>query len=426
MSRFSSWGGLVANQATPLDPAQWRSALPCLSYGNGRSYGDSGLLSHGGMIETQRRKRLLSFNAATGVIEAESGLLIGDLLAETVPKGWFIPVTPGTRFVTLGGALANDVHGKNHHAKGSFGSHVLGFDLERSDGTTAQLTPRDQTGLFAATIGGMGLTGYVPRLSLQLMPVESQAIDQEAIAFDNLDGFFEKAAASDKSHEYTVAWIDSLAKGSRLGSGILFRGNHARAGTLANAPAGTWKSLPFTPPVPLLNPLSIRLFNMAYGFSNRRKVAGAVHYEPFFYPLDGVRHWNRAYGPKGLRQHQSVVPLAGAKAAVAALIEATHSAGIASFLTVLKLFGDKPSPGMLSFPMPGATLTLDFPYQGERTDRLLAKLDSITLKAGGRVNPYKDARMPRETFEASFPQVKAFEAFVDPAFSSDFWRRVRV
>jgi FAD/FMN-containing dehydrogenase len=425
VSAFTSWGGLKADGASALDPKSWRNGAPVLTYGNGRSYGDSGLLDRSGMILARRRAQLLSFDENTGLIEAESGLLIGDLLAVTVPKGWFIPVTPGTRFVTLGGALANDVHGKNHHARGTFGGHVTGFDLERSDGTIAHLTPADTTGLFAATIGGMGLTGYVPRLCLQLIKVESAAIDQEAIAFDDLDGFFALAVQSDSTHEYTVAWIDSLAKGARLGSGIFFRGNHAPSGRVVKAPGTTWKSLPITPPISLLNPLSIRLFNAAYGFANRRKGAGAVHYAPFFYPLDGVRHWNRAYGPKGLRQFQCAIPLPKAKQAIAALIAATHEANIASFLTVLKLFGEKPSPGMLSFPMPGATLTLDFPYQGERTDILLAILDRITLGAGGRINPYKDARMPRDTFEASFPMVGAFERFVDPGFTSNFWRRVR-
>ncbi len=222
----------------------------------------------------------------------------------------------------------------------------------------------------------------------------------------------------------TVAWIDSLARGTALGRGVYFRGNHAKAGGFEAVERPARLAVPFTPPFSAINRLTLSGFNAAYRFAHRTKRRRLADYRPFFYPLDGVRGWNRLYGPKGLRQFQCVVPLLNARHVIAALIEETHRAGAASFLTVLKLFGDRPSPGIMSFPMPGATLTLDFPYQGERTDALLARLDAITLGAGGRVNQYKDARMPAETFRASFPQVEAFLPHVDPRFSSDFWRRV--
>jgi FAD/FMN-containing dehydrogenase len=276
----------------------------------------------------------------------------------------------------------------------------------------------------------MGLTGLVTRLALRLMPVSGPFMRQDVLPFDTLDAFFEIAAASDASHAYTVAWLDSLAAGAHLGRGVFFRANHAQQTRDDAGKPGAWTPskplpfLPFTPPIPLVNGLSMRLFNALYRAANREKRDLTTPLEPFFWPLDRVGGWNRAYGRKGLRQFQCVVPLAQAREAVSDLLRAAHKAGEASFLTVLKLFGDLPSPGLLSFPMPGATLTLDVAYRGARTDALLAELDRITLEAGGRVNPYKDARMSAAVFEASFPAWREFARHVDPEFTSNFWRRV--
>jgi FAD/FMN-containing dehydrogenase len=395
-----------------------------LAYGNGRSYGDSCLIDHGSIIDTSDLAGILGFDAETGLIVAEAGVLLSSILDVCVPQGWFLPVTPGTRFVTIAGAVANDVHGKNHHALGTFGSHVAWFDLVRSDGGVHRCSSSTNADLFAATIGGMGLTGLIRQVALQLIPTRGPLMSQETLPFGNLDGFFEIAAGSDASHAYTVAWIDSMAAGAALGRGVFFRANHADVPGVVKL-GRTIPFLPFTPPLPLLNRATLTVFNTVYRAAQGKMPRAAnVPYQPFFYPLDRVNGWNRAYGPQGLRQFQSVVPMAVAREAVADMLKATHRAGEASFLTVLKLFGDKPSPGLMSFPAAGATLTLDFPNRGQRTEALLAELDRITIAAGGRVNPYKDARMPPAVFEASFPHWREFARHTDPAFMSNFWRRV--
>jgi len=430
LTDYRSWGGLAARGSTILDARDWldaphRPRRPLLTYGNGRSYGDSCLNDGGTLIDARSLDDILAFDRETGLITCGAGLMLDRLLEIAVPAGWFPPVTPGTAFVTVGGALANDVHGKNHHGAGTFGCHVRAFELARSDGQHLICAPDLNAELFAATIGGFGLTGLVTQVTLQLMPIASAEMAQEVLPFDNLARFFEIAAASDATHDYTVAWIDSLASGRHFGRGVFFRANHAPASD--EPPPRMARSLPFPlkPPFPLINRVTLGAFNWLYrnsqpqGGSERR-----VPYRPFFYPLDRIHDWNRAYGPKGLRQFQCAVPRDGAPETVAEMLRQTLAAGEASFLTVLKLFGDKPSPGLMSFPMPGATLTLDFPNRGERTERLLARLDSLAIAAGGRVNPYKDARMSSATFAASFPRWRDFAAHIDPGFSSDLWRRV--
>lgn len=424
-----SWGGLEARDSALIDPDDWLARRKrdhtVLAYGNGRSYGDSCLNDGGGLIAARRLGRILSFDVETGIILCEAGVLLDEVLKLCVPAGWFPPVTPGTSLVTIAGALANDVHGKNHHRAGSFGRHVRSFELARSDGAVLTCSPTENAELFAATIGGMGLTGLITRVELQLMPIESAQMLQEAVHFDGLDGFFAIAAASDATHDYTVAWVDSLAAGQHFGRGVFFRANHAPASEAPPARAAPTLPFPLKPPFPLINRLSLRAFNALYRAAQPRTAEPRrIAYRPFFYPLDRIRDWNRAYGPKGLRQFQCAVPMSTAREAVEEMLRLTLRAGESSFLTVLKLFGDVRSPGMMSFPIPGATLTLDFPHRGERTLRLLDNLDRIAIEAGGRVNPYKDARMSAATFEASFPHWRDFACHVDPAFSSSFWRRV--
>jgi FAD/FMN-containing dehydrogenase len=429
--KVGSWGGLAARDTELVSAASWiadRSGArtPLLAYGNGRSYGDSCLNDGGSLILARDGlDRILAFDRETGLVTCEAGVLLDDLLAVVVPAGWFPPVTPGTCFVTMGGALANDVHGKNHHRAGTFGRHVRAFELQRSDGSRLTCAPTENAALFAATIGGFGLTGLVTQVTLQLMPIASAEMMQEAVHFEGLDDFFEIAAESDDTHDYTVAWIDSLASGHHFGRGVFFRANHAPASGATPVRAGSALPFPIKPPIPLINGLSLRIFNALYRRAQpRTPEPRRIPYRPFFYPLDRVSNWNRAYGPKGLRQFQCAVPMAQAREAVEAMLRRSLAAGEASFLTVLKLFGEMPSPGMMSFPIAGATLTLDFPNRGDRTERLLAELDAIAISAGGRVNPYKDARMSPATFEASFPHWRDFARHVDPGFSSSFWRRV--
>lgn len=425
---YESWGRLKAQPASVLRPASGDGfrlpAGPWLAWGNGRSYGDTGLPAGGTLIDMRGLSRIIAFDPGKGVLRAEAGAMLGDILARIMPLGWFLPVTPGTRHVTLGGALANDVHGKNHHRAGTFGRHVRAFGLLRSDGVLRRCAPDENAGLFAATIGGMGLTGLVTWVEIALKPVASADVVQETIRLDGLADFFALSAESDARFDYVVSWIDSLASGRHLGRGLLMRANHAPTPQAVSARPRSIP-FPFDPPVALLNRVSLSLFNAAYrGLRRPAWQEARAPWESFFYPLDRVEGWNRAYGPKGLRQFQCVLPHAAAKDAVREMLERSQRARHGSFLTVLKSFGDQPSTGLLSFPRPGMTLTLDFPYRGEATDRLLAELDAVTLAAGGAVNPYKDARMSAALFRASFPDWQAMLPHLDPMARSVFATRV--
>lgn len=425
---IQSWGGLKVEASKFLQPEDFLTsdspAGGILPYGNGRSYGDSCLNATGTAIATRTSGKVLSFDKATGTLEAEAGLLLSDLIEAVIPEGWFPPVLPGTQFVTLGGAIANDIHGKNHHRKGTFGCHVTEIHLDRSDKGSLALHPADETGLFEATVGGLGLTGLIRSATIQLMQVGSSWIGQKTTRFDSLEGYFDLAVKADEDHEYAVAWIDSLSKGRRFGRGHLIAGDHEAAGEHPKSSTASRLSIPFTPPISPLQGPFLRLFNEAYfhsapaGSSLKR-----VPFNTFFFPLDRIGRWNRLYGPRGLHQHQSVIPEHLGFETVKSLLECTQASGHGSFLTVLKRFGTKKSPGFMSFPRPGYTLTLDFPDKGTATHRLLEKLDEITLAAGGAVNPYKDRRMSANTFKASFPDWQQLEALRDPVLLSDFWRR---
>lgn len=396
---------------------------PMLAYGNGRSYGDVCQLEGGSLLLARGLDRFIAFDRATGVLRCEAGVLLDEVLRLAVPAGWFLPVAPGTRYATVGGALANDVHGKNHPRAGTLGRHVRAFGLRRSDGGHLTCTPRQHPELFAATIGGLGLTGLVTWVEVQLAAVASPWLAVETLRFGELAEFFALAEASLASHEHAVAWIDCLAPRGRRGRGVFSRANAACG--LANGPAPPRRrlSVPFTPPFPLLGGPGLRTFNRLYWHLPRRRHR-TVHYRPFFYPLDGIGHWHRLYGPRGFLQHQCVLPPSVAPAAIAALLDAIADSGTGSFLAVLKTFGALPSPGLLSFPRPGTTLALDFPFRGEATLALLARLDTIVAEAGGAVYPAKDARMRGDHFRQFFPAWEAFARHIDPAFSSSFWRRV--
>jgi len=395
-----------------------------LPYGNGRSYGDTCQAQDGMLADMRSLKRIAGLDTETGVVTAEAGVLLSDIIAHAAPHGFFPPVVPGTQFVTLGGAIANDIHGKNHHSRGTFGCHVERIELLKSDGKTYVCTPDSNARLFSATIGGMGLTGIILSASVRLMRVPSLDIAETVTPFANLGEYFDRAEEADAANEYAVAWIDQIAGGKRSGRGLLLTGNHAADGARHSMASGRRLSVPFQPPINVLNRPFLMAFNAAYRW--RRSSSRGPHttgYQGFFFPLDGVAEWNRLYGPKGLFQHQSVIPLEAARKTVPVLLHAAREAGQGSFLTVLKRFGTVKSPGMLSFPRPGYTLTLDFPNLGKKTLELLGELDAITVAAGGAVNPYKDARMSAATFGASFPDWQRLEAIRDPAFMSSFWAR---
>jgi FAD/FMN-containing dehydrogenase len=434
---YQSWGRYprVAQTAARVT---WRDQLPgvlgevdntsagsLLPYGNGRSYGDSCLSAGDRVIATRGLGRLIAFDPGSGVVRCESGVLLGELLPIIMPRGWFLPVTPGTRFVTVGGAIANDVHGKNHHTAGCFGNHVRAFELLRSDGRVLTCSRSENPEWFRATIGGLGLTGVVSWAEIQLKPIASRAIRVETVKFGGLDDFFQLSEDSDRDFEYTVAWVDCLARGSRLGRGHFMRGDHAHPAEIPPSRAPRHLSIPFDPPFSLINQLSLKLFNTFYYHRQRaRRQTGLVHHEPFFYPLDAVGGWNRIYGPRGFQQYQCMIPAAQARDALNDMLGAIARSGTGSFLAVLKVFGGRTSPGLLSFPRPGATLALDFPHHGRRTAKLFETLDRILRQAGGRLYPAKDAHMTAEDFQAFYPQWRELESYRDPALCSAFWRRV--
>lgn len=393
-----------------------------LARGLGRSYGDSGLNLGGGVVAMAGLDRAIGFDRAAGVLRADAGMSLDAVLRMVVPAGWFVPVTPGTKFVTLGGAVANDVHGKNHHVAGCFGRHVRRLGLWRSDRGVVECAPDHEPELFGATVGGLGLTGILLWVELALLPIGSSAMQVENQRFDNLDGFFRLSTES-AGWPYTVAWVDTLATGPGLGRGVFSRGRHAETGPLAPHRSGG-PAVPFDAPGLLLNRWTVGAFNRLYHARPGAAFRGTQPYDPFFYPLDRLRNWNRLYGPRGFYQWQCVVPQDAARPAVRALLERITRSGEASFLAVLKEFGDLASPGLLSFPAAGTTLALDFPNRGGRTLALLAELDRVVAGAGGRLYPAKDGRMPAAAFRSGYPAWQELEHRRDPMLLSGFWRRV--
>ena len=424
-----AWGQLPAEPAAAERWLTDRAArLPVvettmLAYGNGRSYGDVGLNSGGTLLHTRGLDRFIAFDGTTGVLTCEAGVLLSEILDLFVPRGWFLPVTPGTRYVTVGGAIANDVHSKNHHGAGTFGCHVHRFELLRSDGSRRVCSRHEHAEWFAATVGGLGLTGLITWAEIELRRIPGVHIDVVNRRFVGLDEFFAHNAELEARHEYTVAWIDCLADKPR---GIFMAGDHAETPGFTGAPArgDGGPAVPFKPPISLINSLSLHAFNFAY-YHRPVPAQGRVHYAPFFYPLDGVRHWNRLYGRRGFFQYQFVVPQTE-RAALDEIFATIAASGQGSFLAVLKTFGELPSPGMLSFPKAGVTLALDFPNHGEATLALFARLDAIVEAAGGRLYAAKDARMAGDFFQRSYPRLGEFAAYLDPRFASDFSRRVGI
>lgn len=397
-----------------------------LPFGNGRSYGDVCLNNGGVLIDARTLNRFIHFDVEAGIIRCESGVLLSDILELIVPKGWFLPVTPGTRFITIGGAIANDVHGKNHHRAGTFGCHLRCFELLRSDGSRLLCSADDNTDWYRATIGGLGLTGLITWAEIKLKLMSTTSIDQETIRYSNLDEYFDLSSESDKGYEYTVAWLDCLAKGKNLGRGIFIRANHADkiSGKVPEMPKLKF-AIPVALPLSLVNHWSLKLFNSLYYHKQwQTRKTTTLHYAPFFYPLDSIQGWNRIYGPKGFLQYQCVLPHEQGSEAIKEILGRISSAGTGSFLAVMKIFGKKLSPGLMSFPRPGITLALDFPNQGEKTFKLLDQLDEVTSAANGAVYPAKDARVSPEFFQSSFPEWKEFMHFIDLRFSSSLWRRV--
>jgi len=435
MSHFQSWGHYPQAQPQSVRPVRWRHESidfqewdsPVLPYAYGRSYGDSCLNDGGVVLDVKGLSRFMAFHENTGILRCEASVSLADILDVFVPRGWFPPVTPGTQFVSVGGAIANDVHGKNHHHAGTFGCHVIAFELLRSTGERILCTPEQHPKLFQATIGGLGLTGLILWADIRLKPIKSAFIATERIRFPSLDEFFNLAAESDRAYQYTVAWIDCLAGGRRQGRGLFIRGNHFDPGEQPPPPFTPRKArtIPCHLPSFCLNSFTMKALNFVYYSSqSRQPIQSLEPYDVFFYPLDALLHWNRLYGPKGFLQYQCVIPPPYEQEGMKTLLALIHQSGQGSFLAVLKKFGHMSSPGLLSFPRPGTTLALDFPFHGERTLTLLTQLDTVVRETGGAIYPAKDARMSSQDFKRFFPNYEEFLKYKDPQFSSSFWRRV--
>ncbi|HEX4021871.1 MAG TPA: FAD-binding oxidoreductase [Acidobacteriaceae bacterium] len=428
---FESWGRYPQVECE-LRSLHWASDFPprgdlpqaLLPVGMGRSYGDVCLLEGGTLFSTVGLNRLLSFDVQTGLLRCESGVTLAEILNFAVPLGWFLPVTPGTKYVTVGGAIANDIHGKNHHVAGTFGCHVPRFELVRSDGTRMICSADQNPEWFAATIGGMGLTGFIPWAEVQLRPIVSRNICYEGVCFHGLDEFLALSAGSSRV-EYTVAWIDCVSRGRNFARGIYMQGDHSQIPDPLKPTPDPRLLVPFDLPGWVLNRASMRIFNGVYYHKQlRRHVSTLMDYEPFFYPLDKVLHWNRIYGQRGFLQFQCVVPFANGRDGMLEILKAIADSGLGSFLAVLKVMGEPESPGLMSFPMPGITLALDIPIHPGVTFPLFDRLAEMTRELGGRLYPAKDARMTATQFQTFYPQWQQLAAYRDPAFSSSFWERV--
>lgn len=433
-STLRSWGR-YPNAPQSSEPLAWRDSIRArladastrvgttLAFGNGRSYGDSCLAATDHVLPMRGLARFIGADWTNGVVRAEAGVTLGEVLALSLPRGWMLPVTPGTQFATLGGAVANDVHGKNHHVRGTFGCHVLRLSLLRSDRAPLECSPDEETALFRATIGGLGLTGVIEWVELQLMPVQSSHIAVSRLRYANLDEFLALSRGRDATNEYGVAWVDCLARGAALGRGVYTCGNHANDGDFS-LPARRVRSVPFVMPVSPVNAFTVRLFNQLY-YRRQRPGIELARMDPasFFYPLDSIRNWNRIYGRRGFQQHQCVIPEANARDALRVMLRTISASANGSFLAVLKRCGTLASPGLISFPMRGVSLALDFPQEERRNTALFARLDAIVAEAGGRLYPAKDAHMSGEHFRAAYPAWQELERLRDPALMSRFWKR---
>ena len=422
---LSGWGRTSPTRAEVARVTNTHDVLrsleaPCrrgvVARGLGRSYGDPAQNAGGQVIDTTALDSLGDFDRERGQITVGAGASLGELLRVVVSAGWFLPVLPGTRHVTVGGAIACDVHGKNHHRDGSFSRHVDWLTLATPDGRLRRVGPQDDPEAFGATAGGMGLTGVILEARIRLLPVATSAIRVTTERAANLDGILDRMTKSDADYRYSVAWIDCLARGRDLGRGILTRGNHAQLGELPRSGRRRPLALPPSrsapvPPLPrgLLSRPAVRAFNEVWFRKAPKHAETTEPLGPFFFPLDGLRHWNRLYGSSGLLQYQAVVPM-DREDCVRGMLERLQAARAPAFLAVLKRFG--PGSGLLSFPAAGWTLAIDMPADHPALPGLLDGFDELVAASGGRVYLAKDSRLRPEVLDLMYPEL-------------DDWRRIR-
>lgn len=402
--------------------------------GLGRSYGDSAQLAGGTTLDLSGLDRILGFDETTGIVDVEAGVSLDHLIRVLTPQGWFVPVSPGTRYVTVGGAIASDIHGKNHHSAGTFSTHVVEFQLVKANGEVEWIRPGTNPEIFWATAGGMGLTGVIARARVQMRPVETARIKGTTYRATNLDDLMAQMVEIDQRSPYTVAWVDCLTKGAKFGRGLISAGDHATKQDLSimadptDVAIGQQFSVPIDFPTGILNRLSVRAFNeLWFQKAPRKPVPQLETFANFFHPLDMIGDWNRIYGRHGFIQYQFVVPDSAAQL-VGEAIHAINRVGGASFLTILKRFGAA-NPGYLSFPTEGWTLTLDIPAQTAGLAAELDRFDRRVAAAGGRVYLTKDARLAADTFAQMYPRLDEWRAIrdsLDPEgkFTSDMATRL--
>ncbi len=439
--QLEGWGRIGGGPMTACRPERIsearqpkREAVPgqgLIAHGAGRAYGDAALNAQGRVMLTRRLDRMLGFDPGTGVLEAEPGVTFADLLAAFLPRGWLAPVTPGTAFATLGGAVANDVHGKNHDRVGSFGDHLAFIDLVLPSGEVSRITEGEHPALFRATLGGLGLTGVAIGVGLRMMRVPSAVLRVRERRCGDLASFLEALLEARERAAYSVGWIDGLAKGGALGRGILEEADPEPEPAADLRPSRNRElGVPVDLPGFLLNSATVGLFNAAY---YRRVPEGGrerlLSYQSFLYPLDSIHRWNRIYGRGGFYQFQCVLPETSAPQGLRRMLEEITSAGRASFLAVLKTLGAE-GKGFLSFPMRGFTLALDFPRR-PGVEELLARLERLTLDHGGRIYLAKDAMMSPGGFRAMYSRLPEFQAVLDEVdpqrrLNSDMARRLRI
>jgi len=416
MTTLSGWGRTpeadcaLRRARSDVDVRRAIADGPLIARGNGRAYGDAAL-NPGCTLDMRGMDRMLAFDDTTGILVAEAGVLLADIIDTLLPRGWFPMVTPGTKLITLGGAIAADVHGKSHHGDGSFRACVDWVDLMGADGTVARVTKGDE--MFDWTLGGMGLTGVILRAQIRLRAVETAWIKQDLRPTSDLAGAMDQMDHT-LDVPYSVAWIDCATRGPHMGRSIVMLGRHATLDDLPAAKRATPYQtkrkpklrLPLDLPAFLLNPLTLRMGNAAYYWNGKRNAGPSlIDWDTYFYPLDAILDWNRGYGRRGFYQFQCALPLDNARDGMAALVETIATSGQGSPLAVLKRFGA--ADGQFSFPMPGYTLALDFPANA-RSARLMEQLDDITLAHGGRFYLAKDARMARDVFEKADPRGARF------------------
>lgn len=387
-----------------------------LTRGLGRSYGDSSLPppSHPVVVNTTLADRLLSFDEATGLLRCEAGASLLQLNQLFLPRCWFTPVSPGTQFVTVGGMVASDIHGKNHHRDGCFGEHVEEILLRVADGRIVRCTATEESELFRATIGGMGLTGHILEVAFRMRKIPSPWIKMESERVPDIDAYVAGLKAAGPDWPFTMGWIDCLSRGDKLGRGILMRGRWARADEAPSrfAPMGRRIGMPFVLPSFVMGPLTVRAFNMCYyGVHPRLGKRALVHPQKFFYPLDAIEHWNRLYGPRGFTQYQCVLPEAAGISVARRFLELLTGRGGASFLCVIKDCGPE-GTGMLSFPMPGISIAVDLPIR-KNMQELVDALNEFVVREGGRIYLTKDTFTRPEHFRQMEPRLTEWQRVRD-------------